>query len=528
MVKYRLLLIAGAVCLSACDSQKNAAQDAERQKLEAERAQLEKDKAQLTAAKELAEEKKREAERLAAEAEKNALVSEARRLEAEGARLQVEKEKLVSDKAKLKADKAAMTEAEQASQAEAAAIAAEQKAAIAMAEAKNTEEREKLAVIRFRAERERMAAERAVADAKAREAAVKQAQEAAIRQTIALFHAPLEAMGDWIETDRYGFVWRPTVSIGKGHGWRPYADGRWHFTDFGWTWQSNEPFGWAVYHYGRWARLPEIGWVWVPGNEWAPAWVAWRWHRPREFVGWAPLPPEAQSSKGYDSKVDVEFDIGPGNYSFIAVADIDAPSYLGKFVAQERLREILPLTTNVTYIAPKAGGGMVCGGPDTGMINAELRKIREDFDIKPIGKVGLHLLNSPATSAAPDIFEAGALTLFAPQIKSNTASSRPRKVKARLEVKQAERGWDPTSPWEADVWRAKVRAEAAQADAAERAAAIRAKQPPPPVRPAATPTPAPKPANTRPRPPQPRQGGPSGLGGGSRLEPSSPLFPKRN
>ena len=71
--------------------------------------------------------------------------------------------------------------------------------------------------------------------------------------------------------------------------WRPYADGYWAYTDVGWTWVSNEDFGWATYHYGRWARLRDHGWVWVPGREWGPAWVSWR--TGGDYVGWAPLPP---------------------------------------------------------------------------------------------------------------------------------------------------------------------------------------------------------------------------------------------
>ena len=47
---------------------------------------------------------------------------------------------------------------------------------------------------------------------------------------------------------------------------------------------------WAVYHYGRWAFEPQMGWYWVPGRVWAPAWVSWR--RSNDYVGWAPLPPE--------------------------------------------------------------------------------------------------------------------------------------------------------------------------------------------------------------------------------------------
>lgn len=35
---------------------------------------------------------------------------------------------------------------------------------------------------------------------------------------------------------------------------------------YGWTWFSDEPFGWATYHYGRWAWDSQAGWLWVPGT----------------------------------------------------------------------------------------------------------------------------------------------------------------------------------------------------------------------------------------------------------------------
>ena len=104
-----------------------------------------------------------------------------------------------------------------------------------------------------------------------------------------IFYTELEPYGDWIETGDYGYVYRPHQAANSR--WRPYTNGRWVYTDAGWTWISDEPFGWATYHYGRWTRLRGVGWVWVPGNEWAPAWVSWR--KGVQYVGWAPLPPEA-------------------------------------------------------------------------------------------------------------------------------------------------------------------------------------------------------------------------------------------
>jgi hypothetical protein len=99
------------------------------------------------------------------------------------------------------------------------------------------------------------------------------------------FREGLSPYGDWVESRRYGRVWRPHVAA----GWRPYYRGHWAWTDNGWFWASDEPWGWATYHYGRWAWDPGFGWIWAPGYEWAPAWVSWRFGA--GVIGWAPLFP---------------------------------------------------------------------------------------------------------------------------------------------------------------------------------------------------------------------------------------------
>ena len=103
---------------------------------------------------------------------------------------------------------------------------------------------------------------------------------------LGFFYDDLAPYGNWIERPSYGWVWTPRAVSAS---WRPYQDGHWVWTDEGWTWISDEPYGWATYHYGRWYDDPEIGWAWVPGDEWAPAWVSWQ--EGNDYVGWAPLPP---------------------------------------------------------------------------------------------------------------------------------------------------------------------------------------------------------------------------------------------
>jgi hypothetical protein len=99
------------------------------------------------------------------------------------------------------------------------------------------------------------------------------------------FEQSLSPYGHWVDTPEYGRVWTPD----EGADWQPYTDGQWIDTDYGWTFASTVPWGWAVFHYGRWGFGPELGWFWVPGFTWAPAWVGWRSYP--GFACWSPLAP---------------------------------------------------------------------------------------------------------------------------------------------------------------------------------------------------------------------------------------------
>jgi hypothetical protein len=86
----------------------------------------------------------------------------------------------------------------------------------------------------------------------------------------------LDANGTWRVDATYGPVWTPTaVAV----GWAPYRTGHWAWVDpWGWTWIDDAPWGFAPFHYGRWASTSG-GWGWVPGTivvqpVYAPALVA--------------------------------------------------------------------------------------------------------------------------------------------------------------------------------------------------------------------------------------------------------------
>ena len=54
-------------------------------------------------------------------------------------------------------------------------------------------------------------------------------------------------------------------------GWRPYSSGHWLRTDAGWYRASDEPWGWATYHYGRWDLSADFGWDLVAADAMVPA-----------------------------------------------------------------------------------------------------------------------------------------------------------------------------------------------------------------------------------------------------------------
>jgi hypothetical protein len=166
-----------------------------------------------------------------------------------------------------------------------------------------------------------------------------------------VFYDRLAPDGHWLNDDDYGYVWQPNVAISTT-SWRPYSDGHWVWTDRGWFWDSNENFGWATYHYGRWVSVEGTGWVWVPGRRWAPAWVSWRHTDNNDYVGWAPLPPEATFNTGVGVQpwCDSYYDIGPIAFAFIRIADFGRPSYREYCLPPQQNLGFFNQTTNITNI----------------------------------------------------------------------------------------------------------------------------------------------------------------------------------
>jgi hypothetical protein len=124
------------------------------------------------------------------------------------------------------------------------------------------------------------------------------------RETVG--YQQLDTYGSWSQDPAYGAVWMPREVPAQ---WAPYRDGHWAWVSpWGWTWVDDAPWGFAPFHYGRWAQIGPR-WAWVPGRlaprpVYAPALVAFvgggsggvSWNisiggAARPGVGWFPLAP---------------------------------------------------------------------------------------------------------------------------------------------------------------------------------------------------------------------------------------------
>lgn len=127
----------------------------------------------------------------------------------------------------------------------------------------------------------------------------------------------LNGYGNWVNDGSYGQVWVPRSTPAD---WAPYRTGHWAYVKpWGWTWIDEQPWGFAPYHYGRWANSNNR-WVWVPPQReerpvYAPALVAFvgglelaaqlgNQGRNAGPVGWFPLGPREVYVPPYSTNRD--------------------------------------------------------------------------------------------------------------------------------------------------------------------------------------------------------------------------------
>ncbi len=204
--------------------------------------------------------------------------------------------------------------------------------------------------------------------------------QGSVSVSFGVFYDGLSAHGEWIACGGGTYGWRPD---GVSAGWRPYTVGRWVWTDDGWYWLSEEPWGWATFHYGRWHYDDYYGWIWIPGYDWAPAWVEWRYGG--GSVGWAPLSPYAVFSVSWGIHYRTRWYTPVTWWNFVDCGYIASPSVHRYVYRNEQ---------NARYIGNTRGGGSVrydggrirSRGPEREYVEREGRTRIEQVGVREVGE----------------------------------------------------------------------------------------------------------------------------------------------
>lgn len=153
-----------------------------------------------------------------------------------------------------------------------------------------------------------------------------------------VFYDALSPYGDWVRDARHGYIWLPAVY----DDFHPYgSNGHWVMTEYGNTWVSDYDWGWAPFHYGRWYFDDYYqSWAWIPGYEWAPAWVSWR--SGGGYYGWAPLGPGVS--------INVRINIPTRNWIFIPHGRIYHRNVYGYYAPYANHRTKIKIINRTTVI----------------------------------------------------------------------------------------------------------------------------------------------------------------------------------
>ena len=197
------------------------------------------------------------------------------------------------------------------------------------------------------------------------------------------FYDELAPYGQWQQYPGYGQVWLPNA----GPDFQPYAsNGHWVMTEYGNTWVSDYDWGWAPFHYGRWTFDPAYGgWLWLPGQEWAPAWVSWR--SGGGYYGWAPLGPGAN--------VNVNINIPAPYWTFVPQVYFNQPNWRSYCVARPRVVNIYQQTTIINNYY-RGNNWAYAVGPNRYDIERVTRQPVQVYRVETVNRPGRALVNNGA------------------------------------------------------------------------------------------------------------------------------------
>lgn len=219
--------------------------------------------------------------------------------------------------------------------------------------------------------------------------------------SLQLFYDALSPYGEWVHNRQYGFVWIPHA----GRNFFPYStNGRWIYTEYGWTWFSDYEWGWAPFHYGRWDYDPGYGWFWFPGEEWGPAWVNWR--SGNGYYGWSPMGPGTNFGFDY-ADADIY------RWVFVRDRDFGKKDIKRYAVSTRRNDEILASTEIIrNNRTDNTRNAMYASGPDPRDVRRSTGRKIQTVTVSDLGSPGRRLSGSR-------------LEIYRPRVVTSSTGQRP-------------------------------------------------------------------------------------------------------
>jgi hypothetical protein len=248
----------------------------------------------------------------------------------------------------------------------------------------------------------------------------------------------LDDYGHWQYVGGYGTVWVPS---GVTSDWAPYRNGHWAYIDpWGWSWVEDEPWGFAPFHYGRWAYAGNR-WCWVPGPVavrpvYAPALVAFVGGVGISIgggpgVGWFPLAP---------GEVYVPYYRGSRNY-------VERVNVTNTVVNVTRVTNVYNVynsrersVTNLTYVNQRVNNGVTLVSRETFVNARPVSRNLGHFDARQVAEAPVER-GIQVQPVRASVLGAGAPARFRPPQaivnRQVVATQRPAPPRQPFEQRQA-------------------------------------------------------------------------------------------
>jgi len=249
------------------------------------------------------------------------------------------------------------------------------------------------------------------------------------------FYQDLAPYGQWIEDPQYGYVWSPT----QDGSFRPYyTNGHWVMTSYGNTWVSDFPWGWACFHYGRWIYDTYYGWLWIPGTDWGPAWVCWRYGEGN--YGWAPLSP------GYDLNSSMDYSCPNDWWVFIPPQYLYSSNYYRYWTGPHGNSQIIR-STGIINNRYQANGVTYISGPHSKDIESVTHQPVQVYQLSNGKSLTTHVHNNEIKMFRPTQVRPASM-INGQRVAPPNVVAAPQPIKAPQPINSAQTS---TPPFREDI-----------------------------------------------------------------------------